>query len=46
MVPNHARYQLRYTPDSFYIIITVGGNVKLNMRKLQDVYDPFMIMSQ
>ena len=32
MVPNHARYQLRYTPDSFYIIMTVAAIVKKNFK--------------
>ncbi len=28
MVPNHARYQLRYTPKSLFIIMTVPLLVK------------------
>ena len=28
MVPNHARYHLRYTPESFLIIRAAGANVK------------------
>lgn len=33
MVPNHARYQLRYTPKSLFIIMTVPQNVKRKVAK-------------
>ena len=38
MVPNHARYQLRYTPDSFYIIMTVAWNVKKNLEIFKTIF--------